>query len=392
MSYAIVRNEKLTRSQAQGICVHNDRKAKNHSNKEIDISKTHLNYYLKKNELNYVKEFDRLKKENNLKGQIRSNSIIICEMIFTSDKEFFEKIGLEETKRYFEESYKFISNYKNLGEKNIISAVIHLDEGTPHMHLTYIPVIHTTDKQGNPIDKICARDFWQGRDSYRKLQNAYFEYVTSKGFELERGLLAEETGRKHEKIQDFKQITNFENTKKVLENITLELPEIPDINDIKLIKLNKEKVINDIIKPQNNLILKLYEENVSLHKELSKQVKVVKEASKYLKERDYIICENNNLNSQIQELKKDYNSRLDDIEYGYQRKINKLEKEINFLEKVVDRFKTTVTKFIHWICDKFSVSSEEVLIRDFERETHNNFNIEKQIKYEQNKEEYKLEL
>lgn len=39
MSYAIVRNEKLARRQAIGICVHNDRKTKNHSNKEIDISK-----------------------------------------------------------------------------------------------------------------------------------------------------------------------------------------------------------------------------------------------------------------------------------------------------------------------------------------------------------------
>ena len=111
MSYAIVRNEKLTRSQAQGICVHNDRKAKNHSNKEIDISRTYLNYYLKKNELNYVKEFDRLKEENNLKGHIRSNSIIICEMIFTSDEAFFNKISVEETKRYFNESYSFICNY-----------------------------------------------------------------------------------------------------------------------------------------------------------------------------------------------------------------------------------------------------------------------------------------
>jgi len=393
MSYAIVRNEKLTRSQAQGICVHNDRKAKNHSNKEIDISKTHLNYYLKKNELNYIKEFDRLKEENNLKGQIRSNSIIICEMIFTSDKEFFEKIGLNETKRYFEESYKFISKYKNLGKKNIISAVIHLDEGTPHMHLAYIPVIHTTDKQGNPIDKICARDFWQGRDSYRKLQNAYFEYVSSKGFELERGLPSEETGRKHEKIQDFKQITNFENTQKILKNITLELPEVPDINDIKLIKLNKEKVTNEIIKPQNDLILKLYDENVSLYKELSKQVNVVNEATKYVKERNSILNENYNLNSQLKELKRDYNIKLDNMEYSYERKINKLEKEINFLEKVVDRFKITVSKFIHWICDKFSVSSEDMLIRDFEKETHNNFNIEKQIKYEQNKEnEYDLEF
>ena len=298
MSYAIVRNEKLTRSEAQGICVHNDRKAKNHSNKEIDISKTHLNYYLKKNELNYIKEFDRLKEENNLKGQIRSNSIIICEMIFTSDKEFFEKIGLDETKRYFEESYKFISNYKNLGEKNIISAVIHLDEGTPHMHLAYIPVIHTTDKQGNPIDKICARDFWQGRDSYRKLQNAYFEYVSSKGFELERGLPSEETGRKHEKIQDFKQITNFENTKKVLESITLELPETPQISDIKKVMLNRdEKIFEKIINPKDELILKLHKENLALNKELSKQVNTVDFAENF--KEDYINMTEKNVNLRL---------------------------------------------------------------------------------------------
>jgi len=120
MSYAIVRNVKLTRVQAQGICVHNDRKAKNHSNKEIDTTKTYLNYYIKKNELNYIKEFDKLKDKYDLKGQIRSNSIIMCEMVFTSDKEFFNKIGEKETKRYFDECYKFMCNYKNLGEKNII--------------------------------------------------------------------------------------------------------------------------------------------------------------------------------------------------------------------------------------------------------------------------------
>ena len=39
MSYAIVRNEKLTRAKAQGICVHNDRRAKNHTNKDIDPEK-----------------------------------------------------------------------------------------------------------------------------------------------------------------------------------------------------------------------------------------------------------------------------------------------------------------------------------------------------------------
>ena len=83
MSYDIVRNEKLTRSQAIGICVYNDRKAKDHSNKKIDISKSKLNYYFKKNELSYTKEFDKLEKKDNLQGQIRSNSIIMCEIIFT---------------------------------------------------------------------------------------------------------------------------------------------------------------------------------------------------------------------------------------------------------------------------------------------------------------------
>ena len=49
MSYAIVRNEKLTRAEVNGKCTHNDRKAKNHTNKDIDSTRTHLNYYIKKN-------------------------------------------------------------------------------------------------------------------------------------------------------------------------------------------------------------------------------------------------------------------------------------------------------------------------------------------------------
>ena len=49
MSYAIVRNEKLTRAEVNGKGTHNDRKAKNHTNKDINPTKTHLNYYIKKN-------------------------------------------------------------------------------------------------------------------------------------------------------------------------------------------------------------------------------------------------------------------------------------------------------------------------------------------------------
>ena len=93
MSYAIVRNEKLTRAEINGKGTHNDRKAKNHTNKDIDPTRTHLNYYIKKNELTYTKEFDKYLKENNIQGHLRSNSIIMCQMIFTSDQAFFDNIG-----------------------------------------------------------------------------------------------------------------------------------------------------------------------------------------------------------------------------------------------------------------------------------------------------------
>ena len=392
MSYAIIRNEKLTRTEAKGSYVHNERRTRGHTNKDIDSEKTHLNYYLKKNELSYIKEFDRLKKENHLQGHIRSNSIIMCEMLFTSDKEFFDKIGEKETKRYFEESYNFICSYKNLAEKNIISAVVHLDEGTPHMHLIYIPVIHTKDKERKEIDKICCRDFWKGRDSYRQLQNAFFEYITSKGFEIERGLPVEETGAKHEKIENLKKVTNFENTKKILDNIKLDLPKTPNIYDIKLIKLNREKVEDEIIKPKDKLINELYQENVLLHKELSKQVNLVNTAEKYQKERDKIFYENEQLNNQIHNMKIEYEEKAFDLEWKYKSKIKGLEKENSRLCMVVNKFKETIGKFIKWVCKKFDMGAEDNLIRDFEKENRIFLDAEKQIKNEKMEKDFNIEL
>ena len=384
MSYAIIRNDKLTRVDAQGSYIHNDSRSKGHSNKDIDPTRTHLNFYCKKNELTYIKEFDKIKKAYDLKSTIRSNSIIMCEMMITSDNAFFDKIGLEETKRYFKESYKFVCNYNNLGERNIISATVHLDETTPHMHLVYIPVIHTKDKEGNDIDKICCRDFWKGRDSYRKLQNAFHKYITSKGFDLERGLPIEETGAKHEKIEDLKKLTNFENTKKVLDTIKLELPETPNINDIKLIKLNREKVENAIIKPKDDKIMELYQENLKLHNELSKQANLVKVAEKYQKERDKILAD-------VENIKTEYKEKEFDLEWDYKKQVKKLEKENNRLHKIVDKFYETVDKFIVWICHKFGIGESKELVRKFEEETRTFIDPIKQIEHEEREKEWDLE-
>ena len=319
------------------------------------------------------------------------NYAILCEMIFTSDKEFFDSIGEKETKRYFEESYKFVCDYKNLGEENIISAVVHLDEGTPHMHLVFVPVVHTKDKEGNEIDKICSRDFWKGRDSYRILQNNFYDYITSKGFNLERGIEVEETGAKHEKIEDLKKITNFENTKKVLDSINLELPKVPDIKNIKIIKLNREKVENEIIKPKDELINELYQQNINLHRELSRQANLVKKAEKYQKERDKILADNQELHNTVNDLEKKYKNKEFDLELEYKSKIRKLEKENNHLKKVVNKFKDTIQKFIKWIVKKFDIIDKNKLVRDFERENHTLIDVEKQTKREDREKEWKLE-
>lgn len=393
MSYAIVRNEKLTRDEINGKGTHNDRKAKNHSNKDIDSSRTHLNYYLKKNTLTYTKEFDKYLQETKVQAHLRNNSIIMCQMIFTSDQAFFDKIGEQETKRYFDECYKFIYNYKNLGEKNIISAVVHLDEGAPHMHLMFVPVVHLKDKDGKEIDKICARDFWKGRDSYRKLQDAYFNHVKSKGFDLERGMFVEDTNRKHYTIEEYKKITNYENTKQVLNDIKLDLPNVPDIADIGKFTIKRdEKILEEIIKPKDDLIKKLYKDNLSLHKELSKQSKIIAEAEKYQKERNSIIADNQSLHLKVADIEKNYQNKEFDLEWQYKSKIKNLEKENKKLNKIIDKFKETITKFIKWICKNFELPSEDEIVRDYEKETRTYLDAEKQLKKEKIEKDFEIKI
>ena len=55
------------------------------------------------------------------------------------------------------------------------------------MHLVYIPVIHKLDqKSGKQISKISCYEFWKGKNSYRVLQNEFYNYIKGQGFDLER--------------------------------------------------------------------------------------------------------------------------------------------------------------------------------------------------------------
>lgn len=394
MSYAIIRNTKYKRENLKGIFRHNERRNKNYSNENIDKEKSYLNYSLKSPQYSYEKEFDRIKEKYNLKGQIKTVSNIACEYIITSDHDYFERIGEEETKRYFETAYKFVAEYKELGEQYIMSAKVHMDEQTPHMHLVFLPVVHTTDKKGNEIDKLACSEFWKAKDSYRQLQDAFYKYMVENGFDLQRGLPKEETNREHYSVEEYKKITNFKQTKEILNNMKLELPDIPDITDININRLSKkrdEKILEEIIKPKDNVIQNLYQDNMNLHMQLSRQAQVIEEAEKYQKEREKIIADNEKLHNEVDNIKAEYNKKEFDMEWKYTNKINKLEKENNFLHKVVDRFKETIDIFITWICKKFDMGAENNLIRDFEKENNIMLDAEKQIKHEEREKDLQME-
>ena len=384
MSYAIIRNVKYKRANLQGIFRHNERRNKNYSNENINKEKSYLNYSIKSPQYSYEKEFDRIRERYNLKGQIKTVSNIACEYIITSDHD------------YFETAYKFVVEYKNLGKQYIMSAKVHMDEQTPHMHLVFLPVVHTTDKKGNSIDKLACSEFWKAKDSYRQLQDAFFEFMVENGFNLQRGLPKEETGRGHYSVEEYKKITNFKQTKEILNNMKLELPDIPDIADININRLSKkrdEKILEEIIKPKDNVIQNLYQDNMNLHRQLSRQAQVIEEAEKYQKEKNEILKENQELKTRCRDLEKEFETKTENLKNEYDREmrqtkkkfikiIDELDNENVKLHKIIDRFKVTVSKFITWIC------------RDFQKETNMNFRVEEQIEHETmiDKEEEELDM
>lgn len=67
----------------------------------------------------------------------------------------------------------------------------------------------------------------------------------------------------------------------------------------------------------------------------------------------------------------------------YKKEIHKLQQENKQLNKMIDKFKVTLKRFIKWICHKFSYPSEDELVRDFEKEIYTNFNFEKQLNINQ---------
>ena len=210
-----------------------------------------------------------------------------------------------------------------------------MDEETPHMHLVFIPVVHTTDKLGNSINKIACSEFWKAdkgnywksKDAYINLQDSFYKYVVDNGFELERG---QQLGNKHIPIEQLKKITNFEKSKVALKDIEIELPDVPDIKEFNKIMFGRdEKIQKEIIEPKDKLIKQLHSDNVRLYKELDKQVHIIDKASKYEKDYNSIISNNKELQEKCDTMENEFDKKVEDLESSYISKNTQLEEKFN---------------------------------------------------------------
>ena len=314
MSYAIIRNTNYKKNQLNGLYRHIERKNTNYSNKDIEKENSIKNYSLKKPLSTYEKQFNEIKKQYNLKGQIKSVSNVASAFIITSDSTFFESIGENETKRFFRCAYSFVANYKQLGEQYILSAKVHMDERTPHMHILFIPVVHTKDKNGNQIDKISCSEFWKGKNSYKILQNNFYKYIEKCGFDLERG---KSIDNEHIPIEKLKAITNYD--KEAFKEAKTHFETFSNSNNVTSLKRENIRVISKY----NTL------------------------ANRYVKIKNTV---DNTLNLLDQEKKKNFELSLKNTQLKHDNEI--LNEDIENLEKE----NTSLKKYIEKIFEVISIT------------------------------------
>ena len=168
--------EKYKRDDIVGIERENERDEnyKSMRNPQIDKLRTHLNYHTLPYEKKYLAFIDERIKELAPKRKIKDDAVLITSFILGSDKEFFDGISPEAQKRFFDDCMEFFA--ERYGKENVVSAVVHLDESTPHLHFNLMPVTG---------GRLCAKELFD-RTALRELQTDFYEIVGRK-YGLKRG-------------------------------------------------------------------------------------------------------------------------------------------------------------------------------------------------------------
>ena len=200
--YAILRFAKYKGPEIGHIESHNERtKEKYASNPDIDTSRSHLNFHLVSPERKYRAEAEKQIAEAGCRT--RSDSVRVVEALVTASPEFFKGKKKSEVKAYFQEALDFIQQHQN--PRTIISAVVHMDEKTPHMHLCFVPL--TEDK------RLSAKEIVGNKKKLTWWQDEFWKHMVGKYPDLERGEGASETGRTHIPPRLFKEAVHLNRVK-----------------------------------------------------------------------------------------------------------------------------------------------------------------------------------
>ena len=267
--------EKYKRGDIVGIERENERDEnyKSTRNPQIDKSKTHLNYHIVPYEKKYLSFIDERIKELAPKRKIKDDAVLITSFILGSDKEFFDGISPEAQKQFFDDCTEFFA--ERYGKENVVSAVVHLDESTPHLHFNLMPV---TD------GRLCAKELFD-RAALRELQTNFYE-VVGKKYGLKRG--KEGSTAKHldtvafkakkmteaaeEKIREAEEAqTAAKPVKELLESYeSAKSEKIPFSGKKKETEIIALRIKNSELEKQNNVLAK---DNGDLYSELKRKEK-----------------------------------------------------------------------------------------------------------------------
>ena len=211
MSCLVLHMDKFKKDAIRGIQSHNRRERESHSNPDIDYSQSAGNYDLCENSSsNYAEAIQNRIDDLLMVKAVRKDAVHMCGLIVSSDKSFFTRIGKDETRRFFEEAAVYLTDF--VGKENVISAMVHMDEKTPHMHFLHVPV--------TPSGRLSANSIYT-RASLKKLQTELPLYLQSRGFEIQRGVEQKPgAAKKHLDTREFKQ------QQEALNNLILESEEL----------------------------------------------------------------------------------------------------------------------------------------------------------------------
>jgi hypothetical protein len=154
------------------------------SNPDVDTAKSHLNFHLIAPSGRYRAEAE---KQIAAAGcRTRSDSVRVVETLVTASPEFFEGKSKAEVKAFFERALEFMTQKQS--RETILSAVVHMDEKTPHMHLSFVPL--TAD------GRLSAKEILGNRKKLTQWQDEFWTFMAKKYPDFERGESASETGRR----------------------------------------------------------------------------------------------------------------------------------------------------------------------------------------------------